>query len=446
MKKIELSDHFSYGMILLYSLPAIGETLGITSFQMVDGYFVSTFLGVTPFAAVNFVSPIFFVLYGIGFMFGSGTSAIVAQHMGEKNMVLANQVFSMSMAALTLIGIVIGALATLFMPELSVLAGATESTLPYCSIYGRLLTIFLPVQLINGAFLTLWVTAEKAWLGMAVSVANGGLNVLMDWFFMGPLGMGIAGAAWATSLATVITSVFTFVYFFRPNSSSLRFIRFGTGQMRELIQICTNGFSEMTDSISANLTQLVMNHQLIQLIGEIGVAAMGVYSYVVEFFMAVFFGIASTSITVVGYKYGEKNKKELESLLRKTTVLTFGLGVMMYLSFALLARPIAGFYIGYDDAAFELTARVLRISSMGCLTAGFVVFSSSFFTGLEDGRTSAIIAGCNSLVLPVGMAFLLPAMFGAEAIWYAFPVASFITAILCVFFLRTQYPRLMASI
>lgn len=446
MRKIELSEHFTCGKILRYALPSIGETLAITSFQMVDGFFVSNFLGVTPFAAVNFVSPLFFVLYGLGFMFGTGTSAVVAKLMGEGDKKRANQVFTMSMAAMALVGVVVGALATLLMPTLSKWVGATDSALPYCVLYGRLLTAFLPFFLVNGAFLTLWVTAEKAWLGMVVSAVNGSLNILMDWLFMGPLNMGIRGAALATSLAVVVSATFTAAYFFRDNKSSLRFTRFEFGQVRELFQICSNGISEMVDSISGNITQLVMNHQLMRLIGEVGVAAMGVYSYVVEFFLAVFFGISSTSITVVGYKYGEKDREELDGLVRKNTALTLGLGVVMCAFFMVMARPIAGLYLGYDDQAFELSALVLRISSITCLVFGFVICTSSLFTGLGDGRTSAVIAGCNSLVMPVAMIFLLPALFGANAIWYAIPAATFITAALCVVFLRTEYPKRLKAI
>ena len=444
MRKIELSEHFTYRKLMLYSLPSIGEALAITSFQMVDGGFVSNYLGMSPFAAVNIVSPVFFILYGFGFLFGSGTSAVVSQLMGEGDRQRGNQVFTLSVVVMALFGAVLGALTTALMPTLSRWAGANEGNLPYCIAYGRTLTAFLPLFLINGAFMTLWITAEKAWIGMAVSVVNGCLNILMDWLFMGPLGWGIEGAALATSLSASAGAVFTVVYFFRKNGSSLRFVRFTREDAKQLIPICTNGASEMIDAVSGNITQLVMNNQLDRLTGEIGIAAMGVYSYVVEFFMAIFFGISSTAVTVVGYKYGEKNKKELDSIRRKNTILTLGFGVLMCGASMLLAGPISGIYLGYDAQAFNLAVTVLRISSLSCLGYGFILFTSALFTGMGDGLTSAVISASNSLVVPVIMIYLLPAVFGTNGIWYATPAATLVTALLCAFFLRTRYDKRIA--
>ncbi len=446
MKKIELTEHFTYRKLLIYSLPAIGESLATTSFQMVDGGFVSNYLGVTSFAAVNIVSPVFYILYGLGFMFGSGTSAVVSQLMGEGNEKRAKQVFTMSIVAMTLLSAVLALVATLFMPSLSRLAGADDGNLAECITYGRLMTAFLPFYLINSAFMSLWITAEKSWIGLVVSISNGGLNILLDWLFMGPLGLDIAGAALATSVSAIAASSFTIVYFCRKNSSSLRFIRFGKEQIRELIQICSNGLSEMVDAISVNVTQLLMNNRLALLFGELGIAAMGVYTYVSEFFMAVFFGLSSTCLTVVGYKYGEKDKQELSSLVRKNTVLTLSFGVIMCLISVLLANPVSGLYLGYDDEAFELAAAVLRISSLACLGYGFVLFVSALFTGMGDGITSAIIAAANSLIMPIIMMYLLPALFGADGIWYATPMATLFTALLCILFLRVNYPRSIAAL
>ncbi len=441
MKKIELSEHFTWGKLLRYSLPAIGQMLAITSFQLVDGVFVSNYLGVTPFAAVNFISPAFLVLYGLGFMFGSGTSALVAQLMGEGERQKGREVFTLSMAAMVLLGAVLGALATALMPALARLVRATEAAIPYCVDYGRLLTAFLPAYLVNAAFQSLWITAEKPVLGMWVSVVNGALNVLLDWLFMGPLGWGVRGAALATSLSALITAGFTAVYYLRPNASSLRLVRVNLAHLRELGRICGNGFSEMVDGLTANLTQLVINGQLTRYIGEIGVAAMGVYNYVIELFMAVFFGISSTMVTVVGYQYGAKNRKELDSLTRTGSLLSVGLGVAMCLLCAAFAGPIAGVYLGYDDAARGLAMQALRISSMACLFYGFNLVVSSVFTGLGDGLASALIAVCESLAAPVAMVCLVPALFGANAIWYATPLASLITAILCAAMLKWRYPR-----
>lgn len=440
MKEIELSDKFSYGKLLLFSLPAIGESLATTSFQLVDGYFVSKFLGVIPFAAVNIISPVFFILYGIGTMFGTGSSAVISQCMGRDDARTGRRIFSMSVAIMEIAGVILGALATLLIPYLSVMAGADEETLPYCIAYGRLLTVFLPAYMVNSAFMTLWITAEKSVIGLFVSAMNGAINVFLDWLFMGVFDWGIQGAALATSLAAVVDCAVTLVYFSRKNSSSLRFERFNREQIKELKSILANGFSEMIDYIASNVTGLIMNVRLIQLIGELGVVAIGIYDYVCEFFFALFYGFSSTAITVVGYKYGEKNKEELNSLLKKFIVLSFISGGIMCVLSIIFAKPIAGLYVGYDAEAFELSAKVLKICALTCNTAGFVMIISSFFTGLEDWKTSAIISLCSSFAAVVIMLFLLPALFGDNAIWYSIPSASALTAVLCLIFIKKAYP------
>lgn len=273
---------------------------------------MSNLLGITPFAAVDLISPVFFLLYALGFMFGEGASAVVSQAMGEDDTKRGCEILTMTTAIMLIVGAAVGGLAALLMPWLSRLVGATEDNIGYCVEYGRILMLFLPAFLVNSAYMSLWVTAQKGWLGMLVSAINGLTNVALDWLFMGPMNMGVLGAALATSLAALIAAVITVVYFSRPNRSSLRFTRFALGDIRELVHICANGASEMLNAISGNIVQLLANAQLLRYIGEVGVAAMGVYNYVVEFFMAVLFGISTTAVTVVGYKYGDKEAGRAE--------------------------------------------------------------------------------------------------------------------------------------
>lgn len=443
MKKIELSDHFTWKKLLLYSLPARGNALAITSFQLIDGGFVSNFLGVMPFAAVNLISPLFFMLYALGFMFGSGTSALVSQFMGEGEGDRARRVFSMSIAAMVTVGLVLGAIAAMLMPQLSGLLGADEETLESCVEYGTILMLFLPLHIINAAFLTLWITAGKAWLGFAVSMLNGGGNVLMDWLFMGPLNMGVRGAALATSLASAATAVIILAYFSCTKTASLRLVRFSMKDLRELGRICYNGLSEMVDSIAGNFTQIIINGRLLFFFGEVGVAAMGVFLYVIGVFITFFLGISETAVTVVGYKYGEKNRKEIHGILKNGVALMLASGVVAGILCLLCASPVAGIYLGYSDEAFQLSVHVLRISSLACLFYGFVLYCSSFFTGLGDGASSMMISACMSVAGPIAMIYILPSLFGPDAIWFSMPASTALAALLCIVLLRTRYARRM---
>ncbi|MBQ8092753.1 MAG: MATE family efflux transporter [Clostridia bacterium] len=439
MRKIELSEHFTKTKMFLYSLPSIFEAFATTSFQMVDGYFVSNLLGIKPFAAVGLISPVFFVLYALGFMFGEGASALIARVMGEGDRKRGSRILSMTTVAMLITGAVVGILAAVLMPEISRLVGAKDDTVGYCIEYGRMLVLFLPAYLVNSAFMSLFITAEKGWLGMLISAINGSFNAVLDWLFMGPMKMGVEGAALATSLAALIAAVISVIYFLMPNSSTLRFTRFTMRDVRDLFQICTNGVSSMVDSIAGNLTHLLMNIQMIRFLGEIGVAAMGVYDYVCEFFLAVLFGIATTSVTVVGYKYGEKKREELDNIVKNNTVLTLILGAGLCVVFILCAKLVSKLYVGYDADTYALSVHGIRIMSFSCAAMGYNLFVSSFFSGIGNGLVSAIISLLGSLLFPLLTLLILPAVFGADAVWYATPVAVFLTAVVSALFIHFAY-------
>lgn len=443
MKKIQLSDHFNYKTMILFSLPSIGEALFTTSFQMVDGFFASNMLGVTPFVAVNLISPIFYILYSLGLMFGTGTSAAVSKLLGSGDKHKANQVFTEAVFVMTIVGIVLGAITTIFMPQLSILAGATEEEFDYCVTYGRLLTSFLPSYFFVEAFVTLWITAGKAWIGMLVSALNGCINIFLDYLFMGPFKMGIMGAALATSISATVSAVIIIIYFARKNKSELRFVSFEIKKVRGIGQICINGLAEMLGGIAVNITAIFMNNQLVRLMGESSVAAFGVYNYVCEFFMAIFFGICSASVTVVGFKFGEKNKKELDSLVKTNSILTLVIGGAMCLLSVVLAGPISTVFVGYNEEVFALSVSVLRITSFFYLAYGFVLFISSLFAGIGKGVISTVIALCLTLIFPMVMIYLFPVAFGTNSIWWAIPVSAILCVPLCAVFLKKVYPKVM---
>ena len=441
MRKIELTEHFTKRKMLQYSLPSIFETFATTSFQMVDGYFVSNLLGLSPYVAVGLISPVFFVLYALGFMFGEGASALIAKVLGEGDQKRGCEILSMTTVVMLIFGAAVGIVSAILMPVLARLVGASDNNIVYCIEYGRMLVLFLPAFLINSGFMSLWITAEKGWLGMAVSAVNGLANVVMDWLFMGPMNMGVRGAALATSLAALIAAIITIIYFWLPNRSTLRFTRFTFRDLRELTKICTNGASSMVDSLAGNLVALMMNNQLLRYLGEMGVAAMEVYQYVVELFMAILFGIANTTITVAGYKYGEKDRKELDDLAKNNSQLTMLFGVVLCLLFLACAEPVARFYVGYDEATCAMTVRALRIMAMGCTVFGYNLFVSSFFTGIGNGLVSAIISFCGSLVAPLATMFIIPAIFGGDSIWFSIPVSNLITTLVCVIAMYKCYKQ-----
>lgn len=436
--KIELADHFTYKKILLFALPSIGTMLAITSFQMADGFFVSNWLGVLPFAAVNLTFPALMLAVALGFMLGEGGSAFVAKAKGEGDLEKARAYFTLLVAVLLAGGACLGLLLHLVFPELIRLLGASEELLPYCLRYGDVMFMFLPFMLVMTAFQSLWVMAEKAELGFRLSLMQGALNVFLDWLLLVVLGWGVEGAALATGLGALAFTAATLWYFRKANASGLHFVKF-SADFRQLGKICYNGLSEMVDAVSVNIVEVLFNLQLMLLIGEVGVVAIGVYSYVSEIFLSVFFALSTTTVTVVGYKYGAEDFEGIRDFLKKTLVLTLCFGAVMTATGIFFAPEIAELYVGYDREAWELTAWALKICSLGFFLYGFNIVAAGFFTGMEEGTKSATLAFFQSLAAPIACIYLLPKFFGPESIWFSTPIANVLAAILSVCFLARHF-------
>ena len=431
---VKLNEHFDCKKILLYALPNIGTMLAITSFQMIDGFFVSNFLGVMSFAAVNLVFPLVMVFAAPGFMIGSGGSAIISKLKGEGKISTAREYFTMLVFALLAGGIFFGVAMYFLLPKILELIGASKELIPYCLKFGHIIFFFLPCMLVSTSFQSLWIAAEKAVTGFRLALLQGLVIVFFDWLLIVQFGFGIEGAAAATVLGTLTFTVITLGYFTRRNSSGMYFVKFRF-KAKEFFKICYNGSSEMVDAVSINIVELILNLRLMQLIGEIGVAAFGVYSYVNEIFLAVFFAISTTTVTLVGYNYGRKNFSEIKSLRRNNIFLTLTLGAILTAAGILLSPEIAKFYVGYDIETFNLTVTVLQTCSLMFLLYGFNIFTSAYFTGLEESFLSACIAFLQSLIMPIFFIMTLPEIFGTNAIWFSLPAASLTTSLVAVLFM-----------
>ena len=293
---MNLKEHFTCTKILVFALPNIGTMLAITSFQMIDGFFAANYLGVNAFAAINLVFSLIMVFAAPGFMIGSGGNAIISKSEGRLEQ--ARKYFTMLVCVLLADGILCGVLMWLFLPEILILIGASEELMPYALEFGRIMFIFLPCMLTSTAFQSLWLAAGKPALGFRLSVLEGAIIVVLDWLLIVQMNFGIDGAALATSLAMLTSTIITLKYFSRPNSSGMHFTRFNF-DVEKIIGVCYNGISEMADAVSGNIIELLMNLQLMKLIGEVGVAAFGVFSYVNEVFLSIFFALSTTTVTLV---------------------------------------------------------------------------------------------------------------------------------------------------
>ncbi len=431
---IQLSDHFTYKKLLHFTLPSIFMMIFTSIYGVVDGFFVSNFVGKTSFAAVNFIMPFLMILGAVGFMFGTGGSALISKTMGEGDDKKAQSLFSLFIYVSIICGIIIAALGIAFLRPVAVLLGAQDTMLKDCIIYGKIILLALPAFLLQYEFQSFFVTAGKPQLGLIVTIASGVTNMVLDALLVAVFSLGLPGAAAATAFSQVVGGVIPLLYFFRPNSSLLRLTK-AKYDGQAILKACTNGSSELMSNISMSLVSMLYNAQLIAYAGEDGVAAYGVLMYVNMIFLAAFIGYSVGTAPVIGYHYGAENHRELKSLLKKSLNIIGILSVAMLIAAEVLARPLAAVYIGYDPDLLNLTLRGFVIFSFSFLFAGIAIYGSSFFTALNNGLVSALISFLRTMVFQIAAVLIFPLIWGIDGIWGSIVIAELMAALVTILFL-----------
>lgn len=435
--KIQLSEHFTYRKLLRFTLPSIVMLVFSSIYGVVDGFFVSNFVGKTAFTAVNFIIPFLMILGAVGFMFGTGGGALIAKTMGEGDDRRANELFSLIVYSSILCGVVLSGVGFLLLRPLAVALGAEGTMLQDCITYGTVLLFAIPAYVLQYEFQCLCVTAEKPNLGLAVTVASGVTNMVLDALFVAVLPFGLPGAAAATAISQCVGGLLPLLYFIRNKDGRLHLGR-THWDARALLKTCTNGSSELMSNISMSLVSMLYNAQLLHYAGEDGIAAYGVLMYVSMIFQAMFIGYSVGTAPVVSYHYGAGAHGELHSLLRKSAVIIAGFAVAMFVGARLLSGPLSRLFVGYDAALLAMTRHAFSIFSFGFLFSGFAIYGSSFFTALNDGLVSAAISFLRTLVFQVLCVLIFPLFWQVDGIWVSLMAAEAMAVCVTVVFLRVK--------
>lgn len=438
---IQLSDHFNYKRLIRFTLPSIIMLIFTSIYGVVDGFFVSNFVGKTPFTAVNFIMPFLMILGSLGFMFGTGGGALISKTMGEGNDKKANRIFSMIVYISIICGIVLAVLGIIFIRPIAIFLGADGQLLEDSIIYGKIILAAVPAYILQFEFQCLFAVAEKPKLGLYVTIAAGLTNVLLDGLLVAVFSLGLEGAAAATALSQLVGGIIPIIYFFRPNTSILRLGKTNFDG-KALLKTCTNGSSELMSNISMSLVSMLYNIQLLKYSGEDGVAVYGVLMYVNLVFQAVFIGYSVGTAPVIGYHYGAENNTELKGLLKKSFVIISIFAIAMFAVSEFSAKPLSLIFVGYDKDLLEMTLHAFRIYSFSFIFAGFTVFGSSFFTALNDGLISAIISFMRTLVFQAAAVIIFPLIWKLDGIWFSIVAAEIMSDVVTILFLilkRNKY-------
>ena len=431
---IGLSEHFTYKKLIKFTIPTIIMMIFTSIYGVVDGIFVSNCVGSDAFAAVNLIMPAIMILGTLGFMMGTGGSALVSKTIGEGDKEKANRYFSMLVYLLVIVGFTLTIIGIFLIGPMANLLGADEKMLADCVTYGRTLLIFLVPFCLQNAFQSFLIVAEKPTFGLIISIISGVTNMILDFLLIYVLKMGVFGAALATGISQVFGVIIPIIYFATKKNHILQFTK-TKFEIKPILQACANGSSEMLTNLSMSLVNMLFNAQLMKYAGSNGVVAYGIIMYVGFIFSGTYIGYSIGTAPIIGYHYGAGNSDELKSLLNKSIKLIAITAFVMTGLAEILSKLLASIFVSYDAGLLEMTTNAIRIFATSYLISGFNIFSSSFFTALNNGAVSAAISFLRTLVFQVIMIFALPVIFGLNGIWLAVTFAEILALIVSSVFL-----------
>lgn len=439
--KIQLSDHFTYNRLIRFVLPSIIMMIFTSIYGVVDGLFVSNYVGKTPFVALNLIYPFIQVLGAAGFMLGTGGSAYVGKTLGEGKREEANKYFSLLIYTAIIAGAALAILGIVFVRPVARFLGADDAMISYCVIYARVILAALPAFMLQNMFQSFLITAEKPTMGLMITVAAGVTNMFLDWLFIVVFDWGLDGAALATAMSQCVGGIVPLLYFLRKNRSIL-YLTKTEFNGKVLWYSCSNGISELLSNISMSIVSMLYNFQLMRVEGENGIAAYGVIMYVQFIFIAIYIGYSIGTAPIISYNYGAGNHLELQNIFKKSAVMIIGCSIALTTTALLSAGTLSGLFVGYDETLFAMTQRGFQLCSLSFLFSGVGIFGSSLFTALNNGIVSAVISFLRSVVFQVVAVLLLPIIWGIDGIWASVTLvelAGMMITFLFVIILKKRY-------
>lgn len=430
----KLGKNFNFISLISFTLPTMIMMIFMSLYTMVDGVFISQFVSTTALSALNIVFPVISIVFAVGIMFATGSSAIIAKELGEGKIQEARRHFSF----ITLVGIIFGVCFTIFgiifLEPLVWAMGANEATFQLGCDYLFIMLMFTPMAILQMLFQTLFVTASKPYLGLTVTILGGITNIVFDYVFIVPMNMSIAGAAFATGLGYCVPAVFGLFYFTFFKKGTLYFVipKFD-GKM--LLKSCTNGSSEMVSNLSMAVTTFLFNILMMIHAGEDGVAAITIILYAQYLLVALFLGYSSGSAPVFSFNYGCENVKMLKKIFKISIVFVSVASVFIFAVSLILADELVLVFAKPETNVYNLSMDGFYLFAVSFLFAGINIFSSAMFTAFSNGKVSATISFSRTFLFIVIALLILPLFMGITGIWIAVPVAEFLGIIVSVFFL-----------
>lgn len=442
---IKLSDHFTYKKILKLTFTPILMMIFVALYSFCDGIIIANTVSDVAFGGINLIYPLTLIVSGVGVMFGTGGAAITGKYLGEKKNDAANNAFTNVVIASIVVGIICSIICFFTVKPLaiamgSITKGTTQEMIDTAIVYGRILAIGQFAFVLEHLFHIYFVVAEKPLLGFVFSVLAGVTNIVFDLIFILVCNLGIKGAAIATVMGFFVGGVGPIIYFLTHKKGTIRLIK-PKIEIFTILKASGNGVSEFINFTAMSVVSLVINIQLLKYFpDQSGVIAYGVIQNIVLIFVAIFLGYSNSMAPAMSYHYGAKNTAEMKNIFHKSLRIILIVAISMVVLGEAISYPIACAYFN-DTALIDFTTNALRIWIIHFFFAGFVIYSSSMFTALNNGLVSGLISTFRTFVSQISCAFILPLIMGGNGIWWSASIAEFIAMVVGIILIIINQKR-----
>ncbi len=440
MNDYMLTENWSAGSLLRFAFPTIAMMIFMGLYTLVDTIFVAQFVNTDALSAMNIVCPVVNIIVGLGTMLAAGANAIVSRKMGAGKVQEAKEDFTL----LVLTGAVMGFLILLggLMGTKHIVSalGASGLLFPYCSDYLTVLFFFVPANILQILFSNLFVTAGKPGLGLGLSVLAGVANIILDYIFLVPCGLGIRGAALGTGFGYLIPTAAGLVYFAgRKKGLSFTRPKLNWAVIRES---CFNGSSEMVGQLAAAVTTFLFNRTMMNLLGENGVAAITIVIYSQFLLNTLFIGYSIGVAPVIGFCYGNNDDVQQKRVFSISMGFLAAVSILTFAVSRLGGPYLAQLFADNSSPVCQIAAEGFAVFSFSFLFCGLNIFTSAMFTALSNGTVSAVLSLLRTFGLLTAGILLLPRIWGITGVWLAVPAAEgimFAVSAACLFHYRNWY-------
>lgn len=428
------ADPSIFSLFLKYVSANVLGMIGYSCYILADTFFIARGIGSDALAALNLVLPAYSLMNGTGLMIGMGAASRYTISSTKPEGALHRTIFTQALYVMAFAAVIFSSSGILFPYKIAAVLGADADTIGYAADYIRILLMFSPLFLGNNLLLSFVRNDGAPRLSMTAMIVGSLTNIVLDYVFIYPLGMGMTGAALATATAPVISMMIMSIHFinkqnhFRPVRARLSLVRWG--------DICTLGVSSLITELSSGVVIIIFNYLILGLNGNTGVAAYGILANIALVLVSIYTGIGQGVQPIVSRYAGKDGERQRRSLRRYALTASLFFALLSYLLIAVFAVPLADlFNREHDPVLTDIASNGMRIYFVSLFFSGINIVAAAFLSSADRPKQAFSVSILRGFVLIIPIAWGLSVLFGLTGVWMAVPVTEACVCLLALIFL-----------